>query len=427
MNPEIPITPSTPPSPVSQEVPEKVRRDGQMWQSQPLKFLSSFGLASALFVLMALVTLLGTLDQVDRGLFLAQKKYFESWGFLEDIPLGGNLSIPLPLPGGMLLMSLLFVNLALGALWRVKKRPSGIGMFIAHSGILFLLVSGLVTHLFASEGNMALYEGESSNKIQSFFHWQLEVLPLDEQNKATKAVVVPWELLNQSKPDTPQTITTPELPFKMVLKDFALNSVPLPVGIPMAAQVKTPPVDGYVLLSQEPNVDGERNLAGLYVDFISNQAGTDGKGTTASTILWAGQTAPYTLTIDGKKYAIDFLRENWKVPFTIRLDDFTKEDHPGVSTPREFSSKVTKVENGEDQSINIRMNEPLRHKGYTFFQASWGPPDARPGDRLYSMFQVVKNPADHWPLYSLIVSSIGLGIHFLTKLFRFLNRSSRPA
>ncbi len=55
------------------------------------------------------------------------------------------------------------------------------------------------------------------------------------------------------------------------------------------------------------------------------------------------------------------------------------------------------------------------------------PPDARPGDRLYSMFQVVKNPADHWPLYSLIVSSIGLGIHFLTKLFRFLNRSSRPA
>lgn len=397
---------------------DAVRRDGQMWQTQPLKFLSSFGLASVLFVLMAVVTYLGTVDQVERGLFLAQKKYFESFGFIEWVPLFAGFVLPVPLPGGMLLMSLLFINLLLGALWRVKKRPAGLGMFVAHGGILFLLFSGLVTFLYSKEGNMALYEGESSNKIQSFFHWQMEIMPVDAEGKAAKAVVVPWGLVSQAVPGQPQTVMNAELPFKITLKDFALNAIPLPTGIPMAANAKLPAEDGYVLLHQEPQVDGERNLAGLYAEF------TNDKGESARVILWSGQSAPYTLTMDGKKYAVDFIRENWRVPFTIRLDDFTKEDHPGVSTPKEFSSKVTKIEEGQEQVINIRMNEPLRHHGYTFFQASWGPPDAKPGDRLYSMFQVVKNPADHWPLYALVVSGIGMGAHFLIQLFGFLKRSA---
>ena len=40
--------------------------------------LASYGLSCVLFFLLLVLTLLGTLEQVDHGLFATQKKYFES-------------------------------------------------------------------------------------------------------------------------------------------------------------------------------------------------------------------------------------------------------------------------------------------------------------------------------------------------------------
>jgi len=75
--------------------------------------------------------------------------------------------------------------------------------------------------------------------------------------------------------------------------------------------------------------------------------------------------------------------------------------------------------------INIRMNEPLRYKGYTFFQASWGPQDARPGDPLFSTFAVVRNPADQWPKYACYVIGLGLLIYFAQKLGGYIRAQNR--
>src|SRR5437868_8068223 len=44
-----------------------------------VKVMSSFGLATTVLALLLLVTFLGTLEQVEHGLFDSQKKYFESW------------------------------------------------------------------------------------------------------------------------------------------------------------------------------------------------------------------------------------------------------------------------------------------------------------------------------------------------------------
>jgi hypothetical protein len=54
------------------------------------------------------------------------------------------------------------------------------------------------------------------------------------------------------------------------------------------------------------------------------------------------------------------------------------------------------------------------------FQSSWGPPNARPGERLFSVFSVVRNPSDHWPLYSCIVIGVGLLIAFTQKLMKYV-------
>ncbi len=56
---------------------------------------------------------------------------------------------------------------------------------------------------------------------------------------------------------------------------------------------------------------------------------------------------------------------------------------------------------------------------------SGGPQQA--GEKEFSGFEVVANPADKWPEWSLWIVSAGLGIHFMTKLFGFvLSKGRRP-
>ena len=79
---------------------------------------------------------------------------------------------------------------------------------------------------------------------------------------------------------------------------------------------------------------------------------------------------------------------------------------------------MVKIEGDERSDILIRMNEPLRHKGYTFFQASFREdPQTRV---LSSTFAVVKNPADQYPLYGCIIITFGMLLHFGAKLLRHL-------
>ena len=73
------------------------------------------------------------------------------------------------------------------------------------------------------------------------------------------------------------------------------------------------------------------------------------------------------------------------------------------------------------------MNEPLRRKGYTLFQTNWGPQDVPNPQRLYSVFEVVRNPADQWPLWSCLVIAFGLLWHFSSKLIRYILAQERPA
>ena len=80
--------------------------------------------------------------------------------------------------------------------------------------------------------------------------------------------------------------------------------------------------------------------------------------------------------------------------------------------PRVFKSDVlVRAEGSQPESMLIEMNAPLRRDGVIAFQSSWGPQNAGPGDRLFSVFTVVENPSDQWPLWSCIVIGIGREIH----------------
>lgn len=389
------------------------------------RFFTSFKLATVVLVFMTVVTLFGTLAQVEMGLHAAKEKYFHSWFVIHKLG-----SFPLLLPGGLLLMIILFVNMTLGAIVKVKKRWKGAGLLISHFGMLFLLAGGFVTWAFSTDGYMALYPGMSSNKVESYRNWQLEIVPLDEKNQAEKVWILPSDELQSIRKDEQRIYQTEKLPFDVVINGFSKNATPIPVSAPMAAQADGKEIDGFKLSSQKPSKEAEQNLPGCYVEFRP-----PGNGEPIEAILWAGSyrfdpresPMPFVFNVGGQRYGAILAKKSWTVPFDVRLDQFIFERHPGVSTARNYESRVTRFEEGfPEKPVEIKMNEPMRYAGYTFFQESFGPSGSEPGDEMFSQFAVANNPADQWPLWALVVTGIGLGIHFVIMLVSFTTRSRKP-
>ncbi len=392
------------------------------WPRLLYGFFTSFKLATVVLVFMTVVTLLGTLGQVEHGLHSAKEKYFHSFFFTEKI-----FGVPVLLPGGLLLMILLFTNMVLGALVKVRKRWKGAGLLISHLGMLMLLAGGFVTWAFSTDGYMAMYPGMTSDRVESYREWQLEIVPLSPEGEAEKAWIYPAKLLETMRPDEQRVIHAESLPFDVVINGFSKNATPVPVSAPIAASVTGKEIDGFKLSPQKASKEAEQNLPGCFLEIRPRDGGDP-----VEAILWAGsykfdpreKAMPFTFPVGDQLYGALLVKKSWTVPFSVRLDEFIFERHPGVSTARNYESRVTRFEEGQsDKALEIKMNEPMRHAGYTFFQESFGPSGSQPGDEMYSQFAVANNPADQWPLWSLVVTGVGLGVHFVIMLVNFTVRS----
>ncbi len=64
----------------------------------------------------------------------------------------------------------------------------------------------------------------------------------------------------------------------------------------------------------------------------------------------------------------------------------------------------------------IYMNNPLRYRGETFYQASFKPGDGG------TVLQVVRNPGWLLPYIACTLGALGMLIHFGMHLTRFVNR-----
>ncbi len=399
-------------------------------------FFCSFGLASALLACLLLITFLGTLEQVEHGLLESQKKYFESW-YISSIDLGAclramsvpvkEMNLPLIFPGGLLLMTVLTVSLICGGLVRIRKSPRTIGVIIAHFSIIFMLIAGGVEYLYKKEGNLALTEGKApdgfpwntSDEFQSYHKRVIEIEQVNTSDKDAKrsVLVIHDDLFRDLTPDKSsgkaRTFTSPALPFELTVANYAENCEPQRADGTESREA----VDGYFLQPKPYETTAEKNIDGIYVT-VKDKAGAEQKG-----ILWGMQRAPWTVHVDGKTFAIDLTRQRWRLPFVVKLDKFEREVHPGTQRASKFTSQVTKIAGGHQEKKVITMNEPLRDSGYVLFQASFSMDKEGPAQVKQSIFAVVQNPSDQWPLYSCIAVAIGLLIHFISMLARFLSRT----
>src|SRR5206468_3829143 len=128
---------------------------------------------------------------------------------------------------------------------------------------------------------------------------------------------------------------------------------------------------------------------------------------------------PQPLDIGGKPYELALrFRRDYK-PFRLHLIEFRFDRYEGTKIPKNYSSlvRLTDPEQAVDREILIRMNEPLRYAGESYFQADF---DKKTEKTTY--LQVVRNPARQWPYIACGLVSCGMALHFGIHLLGFLRR-----
>ena len=133
--------------------------------SKVLNIFTSLRLTVVLLALALGLVFIGTLAQVKLGLYVVQEQFFNSY-FIWWKPQNGSFKLPV-WPGGYLLGGLLLVNLIAAHIKRFELSKKKIGIFLAHFGLILLLVGQLFTQLFQVESYMRIEEGESKNYSES--------------------------------------------------------------------------------------------------------------------------------------------------------------------------------------------------------------------------------------------------------------------
>jgi hypothetical protein len=411
-------------------------------------FFGSMRLAVVLLLVLALLTWLGTLAQTDRSTHDVQREYFESWFVIAELPLsiwgeplftgadGKPFHLAIPLPGAHLVLALLFVNLIVGGLLRLKWQSRNVGILITHFGIAFLLAAGFVKLQWSYSGSMLIYEtpkdgpkltgtAYESNRFQSFHDF--EVALLIDRGDTIEERAVPEQKLWAARDQGSVTLRADGLPFTVQVHHW-IDDARVQTKVPNKS-TNMPVVDGLFLvpLAAQPGTQpkSEQEVAGCYVTVF----GTDGERVEG--ILFGAPRLPknenrypLTFTIKGQRYGLDLRHVMYDLPFSLRLDRFQKLDHPGTLSPRDFRSFVSVLGAGPVQEAQVFMNNPLRRDSFVVYQSGWGP-QPMGGPPWYSGFEIAYNPSDIWPALACGVIAIGLLVHFFAKLWRFLHSSQR--
>jgi len=192
----------------------KEKRPSRGWL---VDLLASYGLACVLLLCLFVLTILGTWYQRDYGLFAAKQRYFLSW-FLWWNP-SESFAIPV-FPGVILSMLLLSINLLVGGLLRMRVHLRNVGVLIVHLGIVFMLLAGLVKTYGADEGYLRITEGQKASFFTNEREWEVAIWRIDDRGMGAE-LVIEHDFMADLRNEDARTFTSSELPFDLVLSQYA--------------------------------------------------------------------------------------------------------------------------------------------------------------------------------------------------------------
>jgi hypothetical protein len=397
-----------------------------------ISIFTSLRLTVACLIAALILVFVGTLAQVDLGLYAAQSKFFRSF-FVYWTPAGSQWKIPV-FPGGWLIGLTLLVNLLAAHAKRFKFTPKKYGILLIHGGLIFLLVGQFMTELFQVESTMRLEPGPTKNYSEAPRRNELAVIDVTDPDK-DKVTVIPESLLAKGG-----EIRAPDLPFALRVEKYMPNSMPAGPMSGEGEKIKASEGIGRQLLfSPAPPATGmesEDNPAAL-IQVVSDK-GPVGDWTVSTWLTRypefdnlqnevgailgnAPVTQPQSFTLGGRTWQIALRPVRYYKPYNVTLKAFHHDLYLGTDVPKNYSSKIhlNNPATGEDRDVLIYMNNPLRYRGETFYQAGF-----EPGD-LGTILQVVRNPASITPYAACSLVALGLITQFLMHLIGFARKRAR--
>ena len=366
--------------------------------------LVSLKLTVLLLVFSIVLVLAATLDQVNLGVWVVQEKYFNTFVVFWKV---GGVSLAI-FPGGYTIGGLLLINLLGSLLYRFAFTWRKAGIWLAHAGLILLLVGQLLTGLMQDEYHMRLDQGQTRNYSESFRNIELAITDTTDP-KADQVVSIPERPLARL-----ETVQHPRLPFRVAVKTFLPNST-LQMRAPNAAADPAAPatqgVGPQILATLKPLTykADERNLPSAFVELI----GPDGPiGTWLVSPLLE---EPQAFAFAGRTYKMALRFARHYKPFSLTLLKFSHDRYAGTDIPKNFSSRIrlNTPDGRDDREVLIYMNNPLRYAGLTFYQAGFENNDTT------TVLQVVRNPSWLIPYIACAVMTLGLLLQFGLHLTAF--------
>ncbi len=374
-----------------------------------LRGLSSLKLTVALLTALLILVFVCTLDQVNMGIFYAKKKYFETL-FVNWHPTP-KIRIPV-FPGGVLIGTLLTLNLLVAHFTRFKWTLKKSGIWLTHIGLLILIIGSGLSSALSEESQLPLNEGQSRNYSINYEESELAVIvqPSETQQIVT---AIPASMLHKGR-----KITHESLPFSIEVTDFFPNAElqilpdrnPLsPVNRGAGPRLNVMPLPLFTR-------DNLRNFTTAYLELFQNGQ---------SLGVWlvsSGLETPQPVFLNGAYYWLIMRPKRTYTPYSLTLLAFSQERYTGTDTPKSYASRVriNDPKSHETRETVISMNNPLRYKGSTYYQASFA------NEGKTSVLQVVQNPSWPIPYIACTMIAVGLLLHFAILLSQSLKRRPTP-
>ncbi len=311
------------------------------------------------------------------------------------------------------------IVLLVGCVLVFRKRA---GIVLLHGGIALMMFSELFTGIAAQESQMTIVEGATASFSDDNRSAELSII--DRSNAAEDHVTVVPDSLLQANVGADGPIEHPELPFKVHVHRWLENSrIRAPAG--NEANGASAGFGKEVIAEevQKATGVGERakivDMPAAYVELFSKESGSS-----LGTYLTSPHLDDQAIEVDGKEYDLALRFKRIHFPYTLTLKDFRFDRYTGTNTAKNYSSLVELKDprHNIDREMLIRMNNPLRYDGITFYQA-----DFDPTTEQMTILSVVDNPSWMTPYVACMLVATGMLAHFGIMLVRFLLRRAEEA
>ena len=130
--------------------------------------------------------------------------------------------------------------------------------------------------------------------------------------------------------------------------------------------------------------------------------------------VWLELGEKKTIEIDKVPVRLNYLLERESLPFSLKLLKFNISRYEGTNNPMSYDSLVEVNDQNRKKTFTseIRMNQPLKYGGFTFYQAAFQEEDGKP---IASVFAVAKDPGISIKYIGSLILILGIGIQFFAK------------